>query len=77
MNLQKNLAAKVGALVASLLALAGTFVLVHRNPPASADAAPSSAATSAAPAAPARRTTAPSSSTLTQRTRTHTRTHVS
>ncbi len=73
MNLRKNLAAKLGAVAASVLALAGTLVLVHRNPPASADTTATSPAATATPAARARRST----TAQTQRTRTHTRTHVS
>jgi len=37
MKLQKNLGAKVAAIVASLVALIGTWGLVHQNPPASAN----------------------------------------
>lgn len=35
MNLRKNAAAKLTAVAAALFTLLGTFVLVHRNPPAS------------------------------------------
>lgn len=80
MKPQKNLAAKITAIAASLLALVGTLALVHRNPPAAADTnAQAPAAASSRPltrqsadesdedgAAPAQ----PSAST-------HTRTHVS
>lgn len=38
MRLKKNLAAKIGALAASLLALGATLVLVQRNPPPAANA---------------------------------------
>ena len=77
MNLRKNLAAKLGAVAASVLALAGTLVLVHRNPPASADTTATSPAATATPAARAGRSTTAPSTAQTRRTRTHTRTHVS
>ncbi|MHB8377373.1 MAG: hypothetical protein ACYDEB_10520 [Dehalococcoidia bacterium] len=52
MKLRKNLAAKIGALAASLLALGATLVLVQRNPPPPASASapqPASANASAPP----------------------------
>jgi hypothetical protein len=90
MNLRKNAAAKLTALAAALFTLAGGFVLVHRNPPAS-DAAPQPVASTAGPSppAPASQQAAPSSdagddsTSSAQQTAppvtrmTHTRTHAS
>ena len=72
MNLKKNFAAKVGALVASVAALLGTWALVHQNPPQSTSAA--TAVPQATPARSSNRTT--SRAPAVQATR-HTRTHVS
>jgi len=76
MKLRKNLGAKIGAIAASLIALAATLVLVQRNPPASADTAPATAPASAG--APAQRPFDRSAQgTVRQAAPTHTRTHVS
>lgn len=90
MNLRKNAVAKLTAVAATLFTLAGGFVLVHRNPPAS-DAAPqpvASTADSSQPASASQQVAASSSSgdsagSSTQQTAppvtrmTHTRTHAS
>ena len=89
MNLRKNAAAKLVAVAATLFTLAGGFVLVHRNPPAS-DAAPQPAArtsdssqSAANPQAAPNTDSGDDSMSSTQQTAppvtrmTHTRTHVS
>jgi hypothetical protein len=76
MNLKKNLAAKVGAAVAGIAALLGTWALVHTNPPppAAADAPAAAAAASATPAR-GKRVAAAAVAPVTRKR--HTRTHVS
>ena len=76
MKLRKHLGAKVAALGASLIALVSTLVLVHRNPPASADSAPSATPTTSS--APLRRSLNRFGTGSTQQVpTTHTRTHAS
>lgn len=74
MNLRKNLAAKVGALIASLAALVATWGLVHQNPPPSAAA--DSPVSQATPARSPSRATAPAPVPAAPAKR-HTRTHAS
>lgn len=76
MNLKKNLAAKVAAVMASFAALIATWGLVHQNPPPSAAADAPVAAPTAAPPAPGRaRVAVPTPAAAT--TKRHTRTRVS
>jgi hypothetical protein len=77
MNLKKNLAAKLGAAVASVAALLGTWALVHTNPPPPAAADTPAAAPAAASATPARGKRAPAAAPAAVTRKRHTRTHVS
>jgi hypothetical protein len=77
MNLKKNLAAKLGAAIASVAALLGTWALVHTNPPPPAAADAPASAPAASPAAPAQGKRAPAAAVAPVTRKRHTRTHVS
>ena len=80
MKLRKNFRAKVAALVASTLALGGTWVLVRHNPPpadAGADQLPAATATAGAPQSPRNPSTRPQPAQSQQSTNRHTRTRAS
>ncbi len=82
MKLRKNLAAKIAAVAASLLALGVTLGLVQRNPPPSAGATAQTPVTDSAPAVSTPSANfdggaQSSESAPAPTTRTHTRTHVS
>ncbi|MDP9237223.1 MAG: hypothetical protein M3P30_07495 [Chloroflexota bacterium] len=74
MNLRKNVGAKAGVVVASVVALLAAWGLVHQNPPpAKAADTPAAAPTTTAPRARTR-ASAPAAPARTKRT---TRTHAS
>ena len=77
MALKKNLWVKVAAVVASLVALATTLGLVHRNPPASSAATPSTASASVTQPRSEGSDDSASDNAPAPTTQTHTRTHVS
>jgi len=77
MNIKKNLAAKLGAVIASAAALLGTWALVHTNPPPPAAADSSAAAPAAASATPAQGKRAAAAAVAPVTRKRHTRTHVS
>jgi negative regulator of sigma E activity len=80
MRLKKNLSAKIVAVVASLVALIGTWGLVHQNSPASANdnsAAPTVQPTALAGQRVAPGRPAPAKAPQVVVKKKHTRTHVS
>jgi hypothetical protein len=81
MRLRKNLGAKVAAIVASLVALVGTWGLVHQNPPASANDSAAAAPVAQPTARPGQRVAPgqPENAKAPQAVvkKRHTRTHVS
>lgn len=77
MNFKKNLTVKIGAAVASVAALLGTWALVHTNPPPPAAADTPVATPAASSAAPGRGKRAQAAVVAPAPRKRHTRTHVS